>query len=167
MRDLEWLALLGSTLGVVIETSAGRMHDRLHAERPGLRSPGWVALGQRAGLADRVAAGEAPIAAEPGAAEADAPSGRFRVVAGRPLVSGAAAERTPGLAHQRAPWVDARAVRCRAARPRRGRGGDASSTPPAPTRGPLRISPRLRPGVVRDQLVRRRASRGDGTVVVG
>jgi anaerobic selenocysteine-containing dehydrogenase len=43
-----------------------------------------------------VPAPTAPIAAEPGA---------LRLIAPRPLMSGAAVARTESLAHQRAPWV--------------------------------------------------------------
>jgi anaerobic selenocysteine-containing dehydrogenase len=82
------------------------------------------------------------------AASNGVPDGRFRLVAPPVLMRGAAVERQPHLAHQRAPWVmlnHADAARLGLA------DGDVAvvGTPDGEHRGPVRTSRRLVEGAVR------------------
>jgi NADH-quinone oxidoreductase subunit G len=146
VADLAAYVAIAAHLGIDVAPVAPRAYGQMAAE---LGIPlAWGELNGRAPLPARTAAGtSAPTAPPAPSAPVPAP-GRFALVAQRTLFTGAAAERTPALAHQRAPWVmlnHADAVRLRLSEHDpvtvRTAGGDH--------RGPLRISRRLQAGTVR------------------
>jgi NADH-quinone oxidoreductase subunit G len=144
--DLAAYVAIAGHLGIEVAPAASRAYGQMAAE---LGIPvQWGELNGRAPLPARTAAAAtAPVAPAASAAPPPAP-GRFALVAQRTLFTGPAAERTPALVHQRAPWVmlnhadaerlgvgDHDEITVRTA------GGDH--------RGPLRTSRRLSPGTVR------------------
>ena len=145
--DLAAYVAIARHLGIEISPAPSTAYGQLAAEL-GI-SLTWSELNGRSSLPVRIGgAVSPPPASAPAAAPAVAAAGRFTLIAPRPHFSGVAVERTPALAHQRAPWVmlnheDAArlgvsehdVVTVRHA------GGDHA--------GPLRTSRRLRVGAVR------------------
>jgi anaerobic selenocysteine-containing dehydrogenase len=101
--DLAAYVALAAHLGIDVAPAASRAYGQMASD---LGLPlAWGELNGRAPLPARTEVATAAPAAPP-AAQAPAPApGRFALIAQRTLFTGAAAERTPALAHQRAPWV--------------------------------------------------------------
>jgi anaerobic selenocysteine-containing dehydrogenase len=144
--DLAAYVAIAKHLGIEIAPAASRAYGQMAAD---LGIPlQWGELNGRAPLPARTAVAGAAPAAPPAAVPAAPAPGRFALVAQRTLFAGAAVERTPALAHQRAPWVMLHhddAVRLGLSEHDRvtvrTAGGDHA--------GPLRTSRRLQPGTVR------------------
>ncbi len=147
---LEFLSAVGVHLGIELPSSPARVFARMVADRPSFGPLTWAGLGERAALgpAARLEAakpkGGTPRAAAPSAV----PEGHFRLVAPPVMMRGAAVERQPHLAHQRAHWVllnHADAARLGLA------DGDVAvvGTPDGEHRGQVRTSRRLVEGAVR------------------
>ncbi len=102
---IEWTSRLAGFLSVDVQGNPGKAFDRLAATRPAFAGLSWKELGEQAALhLDRPAA-EAPEGVPAPTAPAAAGEGKLRLIAPRPLMSGAAVSRTASLAHQRAAWV--------------------------------------------------------------
>jgi NADH-quinone oxidoreductase subunit G len=143
-QHLAAVSAIATTLGLDVPAAPNAAYARM-AEEFGL-AHAWGDLNGRAPAAERPALGQEPAWPEP--EPAPAAGGGFVLIAPRPLFRGAAVERTPALAHQRAPWVmlataDAERLGLSA--------GDRVSVTHAGGvhTGPLQLSRRLRPGAVR------------------
>ncbi len=145
---VEWTSRLAGFLDVATAPSAAKAFALLAEGNPAFAGLSWGGLGDRAPLHLARPAASPAAAVAPTAPPAAPAEGAFRLIAPRPLFSGAAVERTPTLAHQRAPWVSlahADAERLGIAR------GDEVSVRHAAGEhtGPARISRRQLPGSVR------------------
>jgi anaerobic selenocysteine-containing dehydrogenase len=144
--DLAAYAAVAAHLGVEISPAPSTAYGQLAAQ---LGIPlTWSELNGRAPLPARRAVVGAPPAAPPAEPAVPAALGRFTLIAPRSLFSGPAVERTPALAHQRAPWVmlnheDAARLGVSEHDPVTVRHAAGDHT------GPLRTSRRLRAGAVR------------------
>ena len=161
---LEWTGRLAGLLETVTPATVARAFTALAADNPAFGGLSWSTLGDRAELHVARPAASVPAAAGSVAPPAAPPEGSFRLIAPRPLFSGVAVERTPSLAHQRAPFVvlahdDAQRLGIK-------RGAMVVVSHAAGEHvGAARISRRLLPGCVR---INWRASAATGThAVVG
>ncbi|MGA0121443.1 MAG: molybdopterin-dependent oxidoreductase [Gaiellales bacterium] len=102
---VEWTSRLAGFLDVATAPSAAKAFALLAEGNPAFAGLAWGELGDRAPLHRARPTAQAVPAMAPQAPPAAPPDGAFRLIAPRPLFSGAAVERTPTLAHQRAPWV--------------------------------------------------------------
>ncbi|MDQ1715726.1 MAG: NADH-quinone oxidoreductase subunit [Frankiaceae bacterium] len=101
--DLAAYVAIAGQLGIEVSPAPSRAYAQLAGE---LGIPlSWSELNGRAPVPARARpAAVAPVAPEPPVGVPPA-IGRFALIAQRTLFTGAAVERTPALAHQRAPWV--------------------------------------------------------------
>ena len=162
---IEWTSRLAGFLEISTHAMSAKAFNALAADNPAFAGLAWGELGDRAPLNITRPTATAPTAGvtvtPPAAAPAD---GAFRLIAPRPLFSGASVERTASLAHQRAPIV----VVAHADAERLGikRGDDVAVRHAVGEHvGTARISRRLLPGSVR---INWRGAAGTGsTAVVG
>ena len=162
--QIEWTSRLAGFIEVTTPASPLKAFTALAESNPAFAGLSWTEAGDRAELQRERPAAERPAAAKP-AKPAKAPEkGAFRLVAPRPLFSGAAVERTASLAHQRAGIV----VLARADAERLGiaRGAQVVVRHAAGEHvGTAQLSRRLLPGTVR---INWRGAAGTGsTAVVG
>jgi NADH-quinone oxidoreductase subunit G len=102
---IEWTSRLGGFLDVAVQGNPGKAFDELAATRPAFGGLAWKELGERADLDQSRPVAAAPSGVPAPTAPATAADGQLRLIAPRPLMSGAAVARTESLAHQRAAWV--------------------------------------------------------------
>jgi NADH-quinone oxidoreductase subunit G len=148
--SFEWLSAVAGELGIDIGPTAPKAFARMVAARPAFGNITWSSLGERAPLAAAPAAASPAPSVAPPAEPAMLPpaEGGFALIAPPTIMRGPAVERTPHLAHQRAPWV----MLNWADAERLGLGdGDVAvvQLPDGEHRGAVRTSRRLHPGAVR------------------
>jgi NADH-quinone oxidoreductase subunit G len=102
---IAWTSRLAGFLDVQVQGNPGKAFDQLAATRPAFAGLSWKGLGERADLHRERPAAAAPVGVPAPTAPIAAEPGALRLIAPRPLMSGAAVARTESLAHQRAPWV--------------------------------------------------------------
>ncbi len=102
---IEWTSRLAGFLSVTTQGNPGKAFDQLAATRPAFAGLSWKELGEQAQLHTTRPAAAAPVGVPAPTAPATVTEGKLRLIAPRPLMSGAAVSRTASLAHQRAAWV--------------------------------------------------------------
>ncbi len=161
--QLEWSSRLAGFLEITTHHHSAKAFNELAATNAAFAGLSWGELGDRAPLHRQRPSATAPAAVGKPTPPAAAPvDGAFRLIAPRPLFSGAAVERTESLVHQRAPIV----VIAHADAERLGikRGGMVAVRHAAGEHiGAARVSRRLLPGSVR---INWRGAAGTGTTAV-
>jgi len=162
--QIEWTSRLAGFIEVTTPASPLKAFTALAESNPAFAGLSWTEAGDRAELQLERPAAEPPAAGKPAKPAKVPAKGAFRLVAPRPLFSGAAVERTASLAHQRAGIV----VLARADAERLGiaRGAQVVVRHAAGEHvGTAQLSRRLVPGTVR---INWRGAAGTGsTAVVG
>ena len=102
---IEWTSRLAGFLSITTQGNPGKAFDQLAATCPAFAGLSWKELGEQAQLHTTRPAATAPEGVPAPSAPAAAAEGTLRLIAPRPLMSGAAVSRTASLAHQRAAWV--------------------------------------------------------------
>ena len=150
--DLAFVSQVATGLGLAMPKAPAKAFRLLVESRPAFAGLEWKQLAGQAAVPVRPEApASAPwpsLIADPGSASRHSDSELFHLIAPRPLMSGAAVERTAALVHQRSAWVQlARDDAHRLGLVE----GDLASVEHSTGRhtGAVRISRRQRPGTVR------------------